>query len=356
MARRVFLHVGAPKTGTTFLQDTLAANRAGLAEAGLLYPDTRSGNHFQAAIDLIEHPWGGALDKARGSWDHVAAAAMRARGDAVVSHEVLASASREQVRRAHASFEGAELHVIYSARDLGRQIPAEWQEKVKHRGRMQFGAFLRVVEKSPRTGADEWFWRVQGLPDVLDRWSAGLTPAHVHLLTVPPPGAEPGLLWERFAGILGVDPALAVETVARSNASLDAIETAFLRRLNVALKGRSISQPVYADMVRGVLAQQTLSRRFKQIRTELPPESRPFVDEVTAEWREWVQGSGIDVVGDLADLQTRWSEGKWADPDRPRPRAMITIAIEALAEMIVAESERRREEPEAVRMLRRLRR
>ncbi|HEY5421142.1 MAG TPA: hypothetical protein VIL10_10425, partial [Marmoricola sp.] len=149
MARRVFLHVGAPKTGTTFLQDTLAANRAGLAEAGLLYPDTRSGNHFQAAIDLIEHPWGGALDKARGSWDHVAAAAMRTRGDAVVSHEVLASASREQVRRAHASFEGAELHVIYSARDLGRQIPAEWQEKVKHRGRMQFGAFLRVVEKSP---------------------------------------------------------------------------------------------------------------------------------------------------------------------------------------------------------------
>ena len=356
MARRVFLHVGAPKTGTTYLQDTLAANRAGLADAGLLYPDTRSGNHFQAAIDLIDHPWGGALDKARGSWDHVAAAAMRTRGDAIVSHEVLASASREQVRRAHASFEGAELHVIYSARDLGRQIPAEWQEKVKHRGRMQFGAFLRVVERSPRTGADEWFWRVQGLPDVLDRWSAGLTPAHVHLLTVPPPGAEPGLLWERFAGILGIDPALAVETVARSNASLDAIETAFLRRLNVALKGRSISQPVYADMVRGILAQQTLSRRFKQIKTALPPESRPFVDEVTAEWTEWVRGSGIDVVGDLADLQTRWTEGKWADPDRPRPRAMIEVAIEALAEMIVAESERRREEPEAVRMFRRLRR
>ena len=130
---------------------------------------------------------------------------------------------------------------------------------------------------------------MQGLPDVLGRWSAGLTPAHVHLLTVPPPGAEPGLLWERFAGILGVDPALAVETVPRTNVSLDAIETAFMRRLNVALKGRSISQPVYADIVRGLLAQQTLSRRFKQIKTELPPESRPFVDEVTAEWREWVQ-------------------------------------------------------------------
>ena len=107
MARRVFLHVGAPKTGTTFLQDTLAANRAGLADAGLTYPDTRSGSHFEAAIDLIEHPWGGALDRARGSWDQVASSAMRSRGDAIVSHEVLASASSEQVRRAQESFAGS---------------------------------------------------------------------------------------------------------------------------------------------------------------------------------------------------------------------------------------------------------
>ena len=35
---------------------------------------------------------------------------------------------------------------------------------------------------------------------------------------------------------------------------------------------------------------------------------------------------------------------------------MIEVAIEALAEMIVAETERRREEPEVVRMFRRLRR
>ncbi len=69
-----------------------------------------------------------------------------------------------------------------------------------------------------------------------------------------------------------------------------------------------------------------------------------------------MRGSGIDVVGDLAELETRWGDGQWADPDRPRPRAMIEVAIEALAELIVAETERRREEPEAVRIFRRLRR
>lgn len=34
-----FVHIGAPKTGTTFLQKTLFDNREGLARRGLLYPD-----------------------------------------------------------------------------------------------------------------------------------------------------------------------------------------------------------------------------------------------------------------------------------------------------------------------------
>ncbi len=38
MANRVFLHVGTPKTGTTYLQTVMWANRDKLAEQGLLLP------------------------------------------------------------------------------------------------------------------------------------------------------------------------------------------------------------------------------------------------------------------------------------------------------------------------------
>ena len=38
MAKRVFLHIGTPKTGTTHLQTVLWANRAKLAELGVLLP------------------------------------------------------------------------------------------------------------------------------------------------------------------------------------------------------------------------------------------------------------------------------------------------------------------------------
>jgi len=38
MSRVVYLHVGAPKTGTTYLQDRLALNKAELARHGVHYP------------------------------------------------------------------------------------------------------------------------------------------------------------------------------------------------------------------------------------------------------------------------------------------------------------------------------
>ena len=66
----------------------------------------------------------------------------------VVSHEILAGAGPESVARAMASFPDHEVHVVLTARDLGRQIPAEWQERVKHRGGRDFAAFLKALQRS----------------------------------------------------------------------------------------------------------------------------------------------------------------------------------------------------------------
>ena len=64
------------------------------------------------------------------------------------------------------------------ARDLARQIPAEWQETVKHRGRQQFRRFVADLVHDDRTDAKGWFWKVQGMPAVLERWGAELPPEH----------------------------------------------------------------------------------------------------------------------------------------------------------------------------------
>ena len=65
MTRRVFMHIGAPKSGTSYLQDRFQLNQQSLAAQGLHYPVTPSGSHFEAAIDLTQNRWAGAIDGAR---------------------------------------------------------------------------------------------------------------------------------------------------------------------------------------------------------------------------------------------------------------------------------------------------
>lgn len=358
MTRRVFLHVGAPKTGTSYLQATLAENRELLREHGLDYPATTSGSHFEAAIDVTDHRWGGVLDTARGSWESLVRSAAPG-ADVVISHEVLAAATKQQADRAIASFPGAEIHLIYTARDLVRQLPAEWQETVKHRGRQKLADFLEQVENAARVDSDEWFWRVQSLPDVLRRWGSTLPPERVHVITVPPSGTAPDVLWSRFAGVLGVGD-VAVRPAERRNESLGIAETQLVRRLNIALRGRAIAQPVYAEWVRDLLAHDTLAGHDGAIRATPPPAVKPFVDEVTAEWLAALDERAIDVVGSRDELIGRWPSGEWVDPDSGRPREVGRLAIEALAEMITAQSEAHKTQQAAggppVQWFRRLRR
>ena len=335
MPRRVFLHIGTPKSGTTYLQEKLALNRDRIAEQGLTYPETRSGNHFEPALDLIEERWAGQREVARGQWPALVADIRRAPQDAIVSHEILAAATPAQVAGAMEAFDDREVHVVLTARDLARQLPAEWQENVKHRGRRSFANFLTRVTAARRISPDLWFWRVQAIPDVLTRWGTGLPPERIHVVTVPQQGAPQDLLWRRFAGLLGLDPRRRYAEATDLNASLGIVETAVVRRLNKLLAGHGVPRQVYVDVVREVVVRDVLGPRPDQIRAIVPENRWPFVEEVTAEWHDWLVGAGVDVVGDLADLQpVRPDYTNYVHPDEPPVDQVAAAALEALAAVV----------------------
>ena len=100
MTRRVLLHVGAPKTGTSFVQDILFTHREALREQGILYPAEREDAHFLAALDLMDLPWGGLEKQAPGAWDRLADEVRAWPGTSIISHEILGRASRISVARA----------------------------------------------------------------------------------------------------------------------------------------------------------------------------------------------------------------------------------------------------------------
>ena len=334
--RRVILHVGAPKTGTSFVQDILFTHRDELRELGLLYPAEREDDHFLAALDLMQLPWGGLEREAVGAWDRLAARVRDWPGTAVISHEIFGTASRAQVARALESLGGGpggdtEIHVVLSARDLVRQVPAEWQENVKHRRTKTYAEFLADL-RDPERGSQvaQRFWGVQEVPDVLDRWGAPLPADRVHLVTVPPPGASPTLLWERFAGLFGIDPA-AFPPPARANASLGVPESAMIRRLNTRLND-VLPNHHYRAFVREMVVHRNLSGRASSPRLALPEDAYTWAADLARSWVAELGTRGYDVVGSLDDLLPS-APKPFVDPDDCDESQVADAALDALTVM-----------------------
>ncbi len=349
MAQKVILHVGAPKTGTSFVQDLLFREREALRDRGILYPAEQFDSHFRAALDLMQLPWGGLEWQASGTWDEVARQVRAWPGTAVISHEILATASRQHVARALESLGDGdtEIHLLYSARDLVRQIPAEWQENVKHRRTTTYAEFLAVLMDPAR--ADEiaqWFFGVQEIPDVLDRWASSLPRERVHVLTVPPPGAPRELLWERFASVIGIDPHdFTPAEEGRANASLGVPEVAVLRLLNERIED-IVWNLNYRPIVREYLVHQRLSHNISSPRIGVPQDAWDWATDLSRTWVAELERRGYDVVGDLADLVPQGDAPPFVDPDHPDPAAVAEVALQALAEMTKEAARLRNEEEE----------
>jgi hypothetical protein len=328
----VLLHVGAPKTGTSFVQDILFTHRDALRAKGILYPADRHDAHFLAALDLMELPWGGLEREAGGAWERLAAQVRGWPGTSIVSHEIFGAASRVQVARALASLGNpSDIHIVFSARDLVRQVPAEWQENLKHRRTKRYGTFLDHLGDEQRSSeVAQWFWAVQEVPDVLDRWARSIPRDRVHLVTVPPAGSSPTLLWERFAGLFGIDPAEFAPS-ARANASLGVPESAMVRRLNERLND-VLPNHHYRHFVRELLVHKNLSGRPGSARLALPDEAHRWASDLGRSWVSELALRGYDVIGDLDDLVPGPAQ-PFTDPDSVEEREVADAAVDALAVM-----------------------
>ncbi len=344
------MHVGAPKTGTTLVQSLLHLNRDQLRSHGVLYPGERFDAHFLAALDLLGKRWGGLEKEAAGAWDAMVAEVNAWDGNVVITHEVLAAATARQAKRAVQALEG-EVHLIYSIRDLARQIPAEWQEGVKHRRKISYAEFLTDLRsEEPQHSQAQWFWSVQDWPDVLGRWGATVPAQRTHVLTVPPPEAPRELLLTRFLDLLEIDRGWLPVPSERANPSLGGAETTVIRAINARLPARRLKGPQYRHLVRELLAHRTLAARDSD-KLGVPPELEGWVQSTTRRWVQQLEERGYDVVGDLSDLAP--ASASWRDPDSVDAGELLDVAYDVIEALLVELAERERQDPGASRKRRR---
>jgi hypothetical protein len=335
---QVFLHVGAAKTGTTYLQQVLFDARSALAAQGVLVPGGYAEAHFEAALDLRGLAFGGREDPGvRGRWHRLVRQSLDWDGPAVViSHELFGGSREAVVDTVADAFAGAELHVVLTARDLGRQVPAMWQEQVKNDGSIPFERYVSQLTAEPRTGpAARTFWRQQHLGEVAGRWCARVPADRFHLVTVPHPGSEPTLLWQRFASVVGIGSGSVDAARPSANRSLSYAGAELLRRVNQSL-GERMPWPAYATTVKGWFAEELLVAHGSGPRPSVPVEHRQWFATRQAEMLARVRELGVDVVGDLGELEPVFGE----PVDAPDPEAVVATAADALAELLEERSRR----------------
>jgi hypothetical protein len=323
---RVFVHIGLPKTATTYLQTIVWGNRALLREQGLVVPGTERRDHLWASRTVREESrqrW--APRPQRTAWDRIRAELAAASGTGLISHEFFAAARVDQAEAMVAQLAPAEVHLVVTAREPLGLFTASWQESLKNGSTTPMADYGHEVSLRP---SDIWNWRTLDLRLVLRRWAQAVPPARTHVVVLDP-SAPRDDVWHRFAEIVGVSGEGADLSQSFPNTSMGVVQAETLRRINGRVTGldRAFDRGVY---LRTFLADERLvplgGERFWP-----EPEQVEMCRKRGARAVEFLRRADYDVSGDLEHLRV---------PDelepRRRPASVTEAEVAAVAVDLVA--------------------
>lgn len=348
MARRVFLHIGLPKTATSYLQTILWSSRDQLRSDGLLLPGTERRDHLWASRVVRE---GDAIrkrpEREQTSWDRLRAELAAWEGDGLVSHEFFAAASAEQAVEAVAALAPARVELVVTAREPLGLFAASWQESLKNKGTTPMADYSRHVSRKPTA---IWNWRTLDLRLVLERWSVAVPHERIHVLPLDR-SAPREEIWHRFGGLLGLETTSYDLSRSFPNESMGVVEAELLRRVNAHL-----------DSFSGAFDRGVYIRTFLADERLVPRRGEPFwpYPDQIAECRrrslaaiEYLRDHHVDVVGNIDDLRVPDDLAERRTPDSVTDAEVAAAATELIAVLLGDVRELRRSHTERPARLRR---
>lgn len=231
-SRQVILHVGLPKTGTTYLQQSFVGHRDQLSSHGVSYP--RFGQEHLAGHHNLTFHLRGAPVQGADYGDLTAEAALRRALDEQPEANVLLSSEGFSALDANGvgillrAIQGLEPRVVVYVRRRSKLMGSSWQEAVKHGSPLGLLEYVstRLLESGARMLRFEQV--LLGIAQAFGRDAMHVL-VYDHLV-------EDGVdLFSHFAStVLGID-GLAVDEARRSNQSIASIEVEIVRAVNQAI-------------------------------------------------------------------------------------------------------------------------
>ncbi len=307
----VLLHIGPFKTGTTAIQEALAASRRRLARRGVSYPGTAR-QHSHAAMAALGTTYGwadkGGVRVPPGDWRELVAELPDRGSRVVLSSEYFCLARPRQIRSICKDLGRDRVHVLITLRSLARLLPSSWQQYVKSGQSFRYEQWLRgVLAEPPDPGLARSFWVRNDHAALVRRWADAVGPDRVTVLVLD--DEDRAMLYEVFERLLALPPdTLRRRQRLRGNRSLSAAEAEVLRAVNEQVAQQDVGWPTYLDVVRGGAVRRLLDAREPapgEARIATPPWALERAARLGRGHAAAIAASGVRVIGELDRLAER---------------------------------------------------
>jgi hypothetical protein len=305
MAKKLIVHAGFHKTGTTALQSSLFAAREELAKKGIIYPQISGKAHHKAIYSLMDKSWGwedrGGTRPTGDKWGDLKRKIKKSRNVAVISSEFLCELSEEQIAKFKSELGVSDTTIYFTLRPLLKIVPSAYQQHLKIGIKSDYEKWLHSILDQPGVSTiTPSFWVRHSHAKVLKKWIDAFGADRVKLIVVDE--SNPDFMYEKFNQALGLNESILQEqSNVDSNRSLTLNEIALLRKINRIFPKRR-SWHDYETFVR--------QGSFKYLTNKVKPDPRDKrlltpnwavdkIREISEKNVEEIKKLGIEIIGEI---------------------------------------------------------
>ena len=307
------IHIGAPKCGSTALQEAFKANREAMRAAGVQYIGHQA--HWvdaaKGAVGARDRVTGRPVDRAE--WQKLLREVASVNGGtALISSEWFAGAPDDRVRAIVSELDAHRLHAVLLIRPLTRTLPSAWQQGLKLGGGERLAEWLEMVLHDPTSARSSRVWSKHRYDIIAKRWADALGPDRISVIVANE--KEPNYIFSTFGELLGLPPGTLAAPPKRTNPSLSAFEADTLAELNnLYFQGGGTLRDYRSGVLRTFDGYVNSLRSGPLERSVIPNEQVEAVRRVNAEIAAGIRSIGCAVAGDLDQFAAAGQDASSAD-------------------------------------------
>ena len=310
MSKKLIVHAGFHKTGTTALQSAFFANINELVEFGINYPQVGGKAQHKAIYSLMGKTWGwedrGGVTATDKRWKDLLKQVSKTKKTTLISSEFLCELNEEQIARFKKDLNVADAHIYFTIRPLLKIIPSAYQQHLKIGIKSDYEKWLHSILDEPGVSTiTPSFWVRHMHAEVLAKWVKHFGKENVMVIVVDE--KQPEFLYQEFNNLLSLKPGfLKPQLDQDSNRSLTLDEITLLNTINKKFSKKR-SWHDYETFIRNGSIKYLTNKVVPApdaVRLLTPQWAVDIAKTVSKRNVEQIKGLGIKIIGDLDSFES----------------------------------------------------